>query len=54
MTGIIIHNVQRAVTTKAGNSAGNVFGFARRGSTIGFHLLWHTVELAMTARLCLL
>ena len=27
---------------------------ARRGSTIGFHLLWHTVELAMCTRLCLL
>ena len=25
-----------------------------RGSTIGFHLLWHTVELAMSTRLCLL
>ena len=24
------------------------------GSTIGFHLLWHTVELAMSTRLCLL
>ena len=23
-------------------------------STIGFHLLWHTVELAMSTRLCLL
>ena len=32
----------------------NVFGLARRGSTIGFHLLWHTVELAMSTRLCLL
>ena len=29
-------------------------GLARRGSTIGFHLLWHTVELAMSTRLCLL
>ena len=28
-------------------------GLARRGSTIGFHLLWHTVELAMSTRLCL-
>ena len=28
--------------------------FTRRGSTIGFHLLWHTVELAMSTRLCLL
>ena len=27
---------------------------ARRGSTIGFHFLWHTVELAMSTRLCLL
>ena len=27
---------------------------ARRGSTIGFHLLWHTVELALSTRLCLL
>ena len=27
---------------------------ARRGSTIGFHLLWHTIELAMSTRLCLL
>ena len=25
-----------------------VFGLARRGLTIGFHLLWHTVELAMS------
>ena len=32
----------------------DVFGLARRGSTIGFHLLWHTVELAMSIRLCLL
>ena len=24
------------------------------GSTIGFQLLWHTVELAMSTRLCLL
>ena len=31
-----------------------VFGLAPRGSTIGFHLLWHTVELAMSTRLCLL
>ena len=29
-------------------------GLARRGSTIGFHLLWHKVELAMSTRLCLL
>ena len=28
------------------------FSLARRGSTIGFHLLWHTVELAMST--CLL
>ena len=27
---------------------------ASRGSTIGFHLLWHIVELAMSTRLCLL
>ena len=32
----------------------NTFGLARRGSTIRFHLLWHTVELAMSTRLCLL
>ena len=25
----------------------------RRGSAIGFHLLLHTVELAMSSRLCL-
>ena len=25
----------------------------RRGSTIGFHLLWHAVEWAMSTRLCL-
>ena len=31
-----------------------VFVLARRGSTIGFHLLWHTVEWAMSTRLCLL
>ena len=30
------------------------FGLARRSSTIGFHLLWHTVELAMSTRVCLL
>ena len=30
------------------------FGLAHRVSTIGFHLLWHTVELAVSARLCLL
>ena len=29
-----------------------VFGLARRGSTISFHLLWHTVELDMSTRLC--
>ena len=28
-----------------------VFVLARRGSTIGFHLLWHIVELAMSTRL---
>ena len=31
-----------------------VFGLARRGSAVGFHLLWHAVGLAMSARLCLL
>ena len=31
-----------------------VFGLARPVSTIGFHLLWHTVELAMSTHLCLL
>ena len=30
-----------------------VFGLARRGSTVSFHLLWHTAELAMSTRLCL-
>ena len=30
-----------------------VFGLARRGSSICFHLLWHTVELAISTRLCL-
>ena len=30
-----------------------VFGLARRGLTIGFHLLWHSEELAMSTRLCL-
>ena len=30
------------------------FGLPRHGSTIGFHLLWHTIELAMSTRLCLL
>ena len=29
------------------------FWLARRGSTFGFHLLRHTVELAMSTRLCL-
>ena len=28
-------------------------GLARRGSTIDFHSLWHTVELVMSTRLCL-
>ena len=27
---------------------------ARRGSIIGFHLLWHRVELVMSTHLCLL
>ena len=27
---------------------------ARRGSTTGFHSLWHTIELAISTRLCLL
>ena len=31
-----------------------VFGLARRGSAVGFHLLWHAVGLAVGARLCLL
>ena len=31
-----------------------VFGLARSGSTIDFHLLWHTIELTMSTRLCLL
>ena len=31
-----------------------VFGLARRGSTIGFRLLWRAVGLAVGARLCLL
>ena len=30
-----------------------MFGLARRGYTIGFLLLWHAVELAVGARLCL-
>ena len=30
--------------------AGRIFA----KSTIGYHLLWHTVKLAMSARLCLL
>ena len=30
------------------------FCLARHGSTIDFHLLWHTVELAMSTHLCLL
>ena len=30
-----------------------VFGLARHGSTIGFYLLCHTVELTMSTRLCL-
>ena len=30
-----------------------VFGLVRRGSAIGFHLLWHTAELAVSSRLCL-
>ena len=31
-----------------------VSGLARHCSAVGFHLLWHAVELAMSARLCLL
>ena len=30
------------------------FYYIKVGSTIGFHLLWHTIELAMSTRLCLL
>ena len=33
---------------------GRIFNLARRGSTMGFHLLWHTIELAMSTCLCLL
>ena len=29
------------------------FDLVRRGSTIGFHLLWHTLEIDMSTRLCL-
>ena len=29
------------------------FGLSLRGPTIGFHFLWHTVELATSIRLCL-
>ena len=36
-------------TSISGASLLLVFGLARRGSTIGFHLLWHTVS----TRLCL-
>ena len=32
---------------------GFVFGLARRGSIIGFHVLGHTIELAMSTLLCL-
>ena len=28
-------------------------GLARRDSTIDFHFLWHTVDLAISTRLCL-
>ena len=31
-----------------------IFGLARRGSAVGFRLLWRAVELAVSARLCLL
>ena len=31
-----------------------VFGLAHRGSAVGFHFLWHAVELAMSTRLSLL
>ena len=38
----------------SGLGLGDVFGLARRGSAVGFRLLWHAVELAVNARLCLL
>ena len=38
----------------SGLGLGGVFGLARRGSAVGFHLFWHAVELAVSARLCLL
>ena len=43
--------LRKTLTSRFG--LGDVFGLARRGSTIGFHLLWHAVELAMNTRLCL-
>ena len=41
-------------TLTRGSGLDNMSGLARRGSTIGFHLLWHTVELATSTRLSLL
>ena len=41
-------------TLASGLGLGGVSGLARRSSAIGFHVLWHTVGLAMSARLCLL
>ena len=41
-------------TFEFSHSSVMVFSLARRGSIIRFHLLWHTVELAMSTRLCLL
>ena len=43
-------NCTTAVRLNEVGTSRYVFGLARRGSTIGFHLLWHTVELAMNTR----
>ena len=44
----------RLLVEKPRSKGIEVFGLARFGSTMGFHLLWHTAELAMSSRLCLL
>ena len=48
------NQIQIILNTPVLDKTDYFFGLAHRGSTIGFHLLWHTVELAMSTRLCLL
>ena len=44
---------EKHLTLTSGLGLDDMSDLARRGSTIGFHLLWHTLESAMSNRLCL-